>query len=188
MSQVPQSNSANKSQETFADYDPGIVKLLTYAKAEDCYIWRQSDLPHTDHWVSKSGRVVMIGDAVHAMLPAVGMGASQGIEDSACLAMCLEAAQSIHDLPKVLHAFETIRKPRAEWMVQRGREESLGFFLPDGEAQQQRDAYIKNNRLWLPTGWDGSHVDEPPEGQFNPLSHAYRQAFNIFDYVSLTPP
>ena len=186
MSQVLPDNDANEPQEKFANYDPRIVKLMTHAKAENCYIWRLSDLPHCDHWVSKSGKVVMVGDAVHAMLPAVGMGAAQGIEDSACLVMCLEAAQSIDNLPKVLTAFETIRKPRAEWMIQQGKAECAAWHLPDGEAQQQRDAYIKNNRVWFPTAWDGSHVDEPPEGQFNPLSQAYRQAFNIFDYVSFS--
>jgi hypothetical protein len=48
------------------------MKLLTLAKPENCYIWRLSDVAHLDNWVSESGKVVMVGDAVHAMLPAVG--------------------------------------------------------------------------------------------------------------------
>jgi hypothetical protein len=67
-------------------------------------------------------------------------------------------------------------------MIQRGKIESAIWHLPDGPAQQQRDVFIKNNSIWTRKGWDGKHVDEPPEGECNPLKEAYRQGFDVFDY------
>ena len=43
-------------------------------------------------WVSKKGQMIVIGDATHAFIPTSGQGASQSIEDSAVVAICLELA------------------------------------------------------------------------------------------------
>jgi hypothetical protein len=32
--------------------------------------------------------------------------------------------------------------------------------------------------------WDGKHIDDPPEGLFNPLSSHYSSGFDVFNYVS----
>ncbi|KAG0649790.1 Salicylate 1-monooxygenase [Hyphodiscus hymeniophilus] len=124
----------NKVRTQYAGFDPVVRRLLEVAEPENldqntaepliiqCYIWRLSEMPHMEKWVSDSGRVVIIGDAVHAMLPYTGNGANQCIEDSASLAICLEKARTFSDLPKVLKAFEQIRKPRIEWFIRKGRE------------------------------------------------------------------
>jgi hypothetical protein len=53
----------------FKDFAPAIQKLLSYVK--EAYVWRMMEtMPPS--WVSKSGRVVLIGDAAHAALPWVG--------------------------------------------------------------------------------------------------------------------
>ena len=41
-------------------------------------------------WCSPGARVIQIGDAAHAFLPASGNGASQAIEDAVSLASCLQ--------------------------------------------------------------------------------------------------
>jgi salicylate hydroxylase len=66
-------------------------------------------------------------------------GAGQCIEDSASLAICLEKVESLSDLPKVLEAFEAIRKPRTEWFVERARALAQMCHLPDGPQQEERD-------------------------------------------------
>jgi len=104
----------SKLKEIYANHDPRIVKLLELAGPETCYTWRLSDLPPLPLWSSENGNAVLVGDAAHAMLPALGMGAGQCIEDSACLALCLDAASSISDLKKLLNVYEAVRKPRTD--------------------------------------------------------------------------
>jgi salicylate hydroxylase len=53
----------------FADWDPLLVRVLK--KIQDCLKWNLADLPLLDTWRSKSGKVVLIGDASHATLPFV---------------------------------------------------------------------------------------------------------------------
>lgn len=49
-------------------------------------------------------------------------GAGLCIEDSAFLAECLDQAKDLNDLPRVLEACETIRKPRAEYLIRIGHD------------------------------------------------------------------
>jgi salicylate hydroxylase len=56
-------------KEHFKDFVPAIQKVLSYVK--EAYVWRIIETTPPS-WVSKSGRVVLIGDAAHAILPFVG--------------------------------------------------------------------------------------------------------------------
>jgi salicylate hydroxylase len=111
---LSQHHTDNPPQEIYKNYDPRVVKLLDLAKPENTYTWHLSDLPPLPRWSSTNANAVLVGDVVHAMLPTLGMGAAQCIEDSACLALCLDAANSLSDLPKILIAYQTIRKPRTD--------------------------------------------------------------------------
>jgi salicylate hydroxylase len=51
----------------YAGWDPILDKVLDKVKA--CLKWKLADLPVLSRWVSKSGKVVLIGDAAHAMVP-----------------------------------------------------------------------------------------------------------------------
>lgn len=58
-----------KVKKKFAHFTPVGGKMLKLAKPEDCYIWRLSEMPPFERWMSESGKVVIVGDAGHAMLP-----------------------------------------------------------------------------------------------------------------------
>src|SRR5579859_6677697 len=45
------------------------------------------DIPTQPIW--RKGRVVLVGDAIHAVSPSAGQGASLAVEDAAMLAKCL---------------------------------------------------------------------------------------------------
>jgi salicylate hydroxylase len=87
----------------------------------------------------RSGRVVLIGDAAHGMLPYMAQGAAVSIEDGAALAECLDRAESVSDLQRLLSAFEMIRKPRCETISKSALANADVWHLPDGPAQQGRD-------------------------------------------------
>ncbi|WP_372028457.1 salicylate 1-monooxygenase [Pseudomonas kurunegalensis] len=60
------------------------------------------------------GRVGLIGDAAHAMLPHQGAGAGQGLEDAWLLARLLADPAVLQGSPQaVLQAYDAVRRPRA---------------------------------------------------------------------------
>jgi 2-polyprenyl-6-methoxyphenol hydroxylase-like FAD-dependent oxidoreductase len=77
------------------------------------------DLPPQPLW--HSGPVVLVGDAVHAISPSAGQGASLALEDAALLAKALRDAPS---LDKAFATYERLRRARVERMVAWAR--SLG--------------------------------------------------------------
>ena len=64
-------------------------------------------VPPLPHWVS--ARVVLAGDAAHAMSPHITAGATLGIEDAALLGHLLTATA---DVPAALAAYEASQIPR----------------------------------------------------------------------------
>jgi salicylate hydroxylase len=75
------------------------------------------------------GRVALLGDAAHPMLPFTAQGAAQAIEDAATLARCLD------DFPR----YEALRRPRVERVVESARAGLHIYHLPDGPEQRHRD-------------------------------------------------
>ncbi|KAL5359468.1 hypothetical protein BJX96DRAFT_183779 [Aspergillus floccosus] len=58
--------------------------------------------------VSPHGRMILIGDAAHPVLPTLGQGANQGIEDAAVVAICLELGGKA-DVALALRTTEKLR-------------------------------------------------------------------------------
>ncbi|HVV93365.1 MAG TPA: FAD-dependent monooxygenase [Hyphomicrobiales bacterium] len=57
------------------------------------------------------GRVTLLGDACHPMMPFMAQGAAMGLEDAAVLARCLAGA-SPAGVPAALRRYEAARRPR----------------------------------------------------------------------------
>jgi 2-polyprenyl-6-methoxyphenol hydroxylase-like FAD-dependent oxidoreductase len=69
------------------------------------------------------GPVVLVGDAIHAVSPNAGQGASLAVEDAIVLAKCL---RDISDLEQAFATYERLRRARVERMVQHGRSAGQG--------------------------------------------------------------
>jgi len=85
------------------------------------------------------GRVTLLGDACHAMLPFMAQGAAQAIEDGATLAACL-AKCTRKDVAEVLKLYEALRLPRTARVQALAANNKTRFHLPDGPEQAARDA------------------------------------------------
>jgi salicylate hydroxylase len=102
------------------------------------------------------GRVTLMGDAAHPMLPYMAQGAVQSIEDAAVLARCLELGDA-HDPAGALRRYEETRKPRTSRCQEGSRRNGVMNHLGDGEEQRKRDANLaaaadaplSRNSAWL---------------------------------------
>lgn len=171
-------------EKEFGRYHETILKALKHAKDQDCLVWRISDLPPLSTWRSASSKVVILGDAAHAILPTGAQGAAMAIEDSAALAECIGRATQKSDIPKLLEAFETIRKPRTEFMTRFARARKEMFCMPDGPAQQKRDAILKT---MLQPKWDGKPIESPP-ALGTPLQEHYIRSYKVIEDVRAVLP
>jgi 2-polyprenyl-6-methoxyphenol hydroxylase-like FAD-dependent oxidoreductase len=79
-------------------------------------IWPYYALPNIPSWVSRGKRVVLVGDAAHAIAPTAGQGACQAIEDASTLAVLLAKFVSGPEEPigPGLEFWETARRERVE--------------------------------------------------------------------------
>jgi len=136
---------------------PQILAAATTVGAYPIY-----DLPHVPHWYR--GRVVAVGDAVHATSPNAGQGASLALEDAAMLARLLRDSATYE---QAFSAYERTRRPRAEEVVKYsraiGRQKStsgsrlavamrdlmLPLFLRNA-TQNTRNNHLYNHRV----AWD----------------------------------
>jgi 2-polyprenyl-6-methoxyphenol hydroxylase-like FAD-dependent oxidoreductase len=74
--------------------------------------WSVVEMPPLSTWYK--GRVVLVGDAAHAMGPHSGQGGSMAMEDSIVLAKCL---RDIPDIGEAFATYQAIRKERVEYVV-----------------------------------------------------------------------
>jgi len=105
--------------------------------ADETFKWGLFERPPLPRW--SAGGVTLLGDACHAMLPFMAQGAAQAIEDGAALAACLAKFGGL-GIPEALRIYESLRLPRTSRVQALSRDNKLRFHLPDGPAQQARDA------------------------------------------------
>ena len=67
------------------------------------------------------GRVVLLGDAAHPMMPFYAQGAGQSIEDAYVLAGCI--ALRLDEPVAALERYVRLRQPRTAWMQRLARRE-----------------------------------------------------------------
>ncbi|GAA5858378.1 hypothetical protein JCM1840_001172 [Sporobolomyces johnsonii] len=95
------------------EWDPTVIEAVQMFGT--CLNWRVVEDPPAESWVTKGGKIVLIGDAVHPLSPMSFQGGSQAIEDGAALALCLALAGGKNsDVPRALRTFEVMRKPRVK--------------------------------------------------------------------------
>ena len=91
------------------------------------------------------GRVALLGDAAHPMLPFYAQGAAQSIEDAAIIAGCLAQAQ--RDPQAALARYVRLRQPRTAWMQGLSRREEELYQMTDAAAIAARNARMSKNRV-----------------------------------------
>jgi salicylate hydroxylase len=87
------------------------------------------------------GRVVVLGDAAHGMLPHHGQGANTSIEDAFVLAALLTDAET-DDLEPVLARYQGMRRARTRKIQRSSWATNTVLHLRDGPAVRARDEKV----------------------------------------------
>jgi salicylate hydroxylase len=121
---------------SFPNPEPRLARLL--GLVTECSKWGLFTRPLTQNW--GRGRIQLIGDAAHAMLPNAGQGACQAFEDAYILARWLDG----RDPAEAFANFRRIRIPRVHG-VQR-------LSLANARFKHMRDASLQKQMVAAGTG------------------------------------
>jgi salicylate hydroxylase len=114
---------------SFPNPEPRLAKLLSVVA--ECSKWGLFTRPLTQNW--GRGRIQLIGDAAHAMLPNAGQGACQAFEDAYILARWLEARR---DPVEAFANFRRVRIPRVHGVQRLSFSNARFKHMRDSAAQK----------------------------------------------------
>ena len=119
-------SSIDELQAEYAGWYEGIQQIISATPADTIYKWALYDRDPLPTWTR--GRITLVGDAAHPMLPFLGQGAAMGIEDGLILARALGAADSID---QALQRYEGARHERTTYVMLKSRETARAYHRAD---------------------------------------------------------
>lgn len=137
----------------FEGWHPQVLAIL--GAVDETFVWALFDREPLERW--SVGRVTLLGDACHPMLPFIAQGAAQAIEDGAALTACLH---QVEDVPAALRLYESVRLPRTSKIQAAATGNKTRFHLRDGPEQVARDAELASGSTdWMPSAarWIYAH-------------------------------
>lgn len=136
---------------SFAGWDPRVTDLLS--KVETCFWWGLYDRLPLGKWTK--GRLALLGDAAHPMLPHLGQGANQAIEDGTALAVLLQGLDKNAPIEDVLQRYEALRRPRASMVQLEARKNGMRYdSMSEYKDLAQRDREIANSAAFRKSLYD----------------------------------
>ncbi len=130
-------------EEDFQGWHEDLHVLIR--EAQTCFRWGLFDRDPLEQW--SRGRVTLLGDACHAMLPFMAQGAVMAIEDAYTLAQCLSANQN--ELSTALKRYEDLRRDRTAKVQQMSRDNIQFFHNADIGNLEERLGAHRDAHLWL---------------------------------------
>ena len=125
----------------FAGWDPVIGQVIAAISGPggSGFQWGMYDREPLARW--SSGRLTLLGDAAHPMLPHLGQGANQALEDAVALAALLGASTSPAGVPQALAAYEGLRRDRTARVQLGSRRQGAGYDSSGSQLIDRRWIY-----------------------------------------------
>lgn len=133
-------SSIGEVRAAFPDWHADVTGLIM--QAQSIIKWGLYDRVPLSRW--SRGRTTLLGDAAHAMLPFLGMGAAMAIEDGWALARCLVLEAEV---PEAFARYEAARRTRCETMQAMSRRQGEVTQALDPDALVPADAPMGNAAL-----------------------------------------
>jgi 2-polyprenyl-6-methoxyphenol hydroxylase-like FAD-dependent oxidoreductase len=129
----------------FAGWDPMVEAII--AQVKTTFRWGLYDREPLGSWTR--GRLTLLGDAAHPMLPHAGQGANQAIEDGIALATVLSRADRA-SAPRALLIYERLRREHTAGVQRKSRVNGARYEASsDLRARDQQLASQAQERAWI---------------------------------------
>lgn len=131
-----------------------IIDQVCAAK-ESIYLWPFLKMPKLHSWFSSKGRVLIVGDAAHAIPPSSGQGTNQALEDVQGLILMLSSS---NELLAALRMWQDMRQKRIDlvwdWAtnttnVLRMSEEERNRLIQEGKIKDPKSNVNFDDMRWL---------------------------------------
>jgi salicylate hydroxylase len=136
-------SSAEEMAAAFPGWHRNVLQL--FANAARVYKWGLFDRDPMAAW--SSGRITLLGDAAHPMLPFLSQGAAMAIEDAFVLARTLSLGRNVADSLKL---YEGARRPRTSRVQLESRKRGETYHTASPLQQIYRDLRYKFKQLIEP--------------------------------------
>src|SRR5690349_18723630 len=125
----------------FAGWDPVIGEVIAAVSRPGGtgFQWGMYDRAPLPTW--SDGRLTLLGDAAHPMLPHLGQGVNQALEDAVTLATLLGACASPAGVPRALAAYEGLRRERTARVQLGSRRNGAGYDSSGSQLTDRRWIY-----------------------------------------------
>ncbi|KAF3914152.1 hypothetical protein AA313_de0208844 [Arthrobotrys entomopaga] len=85
---------------------------------DSIYIWAFHTLPKLPKWSSKRGKIIILGDAAHAIPPTTGQGANQALEDVYSFAVLMERKSERTTVAEAVDWWQKMRQERVDRLLE----------------------------------------------------------------------
>lgn len=125
----------------FAGWDPVIGDVIAAISGPggSGFQWGMYDRAPLRRW--SSGRLTLLGDAAHPMLPHLGQGVNQALEDAVAVATLLAGCASSAGVPQALAAYEGLRRDRTARVQLGSRRNGAGYDSSGSQLTDRRWIY-----------------------------------------------
>jgi salicylate hydroxylase len=125
----------------FAGWDPVIGEVIAAVSKPggSGFQWGMYDRAPLPRW--SSGRLTLLGDAAHPMLPHLGQGVNQALEDAVALATLLSAVTTSAGVTRALAAYEELRRGRTARVQLGSRRNGAGYDSSGSQLTDRRWIY-----------------------------------------------
>ncbi|KAI2629963.1 kynurenine 3-monooxygenase [Hypoxylon sp. NC1633] len=104
----------NMLQENKSDWPDVVQSALEATPVDRMGFWAFHGIPPLASWLSESKRIILVGDAAHAIPPTAGQGANQAFEDVRALATLLSKLSPDAPLDKAAALWQSYRQDRVK--------------------------------------------------------------------------
>lgn len=116
----------------FSEWSADVREMIAATPAENLHKWALFDRDPLTTWTN--GRITLLGDAAHAMLPFMGQGAAMAIEDGLVLGRAFAASNSPQ---QALQRYQRARHERTSFVLLESRENIKRLQRPDTHGYNQ---------------------------------------------------